>query len=137
MKKIVGVLMVVICTFALLLNLSKVDEDKEWSFRHYVNYVTRNFDPFPTVELTFTYDNTLSGWEMAGEFISYIGQLISYPFKVIGVVCHNAMVIFDGFFAVAMGDITLPGGYIGESGGGDSSGDFGGGGFGGGGGGIR
>jgi hypothetical protein len=138
MKKIVAVLLAVIVLFAFLLELSGSDDEKKWSFRSYCEYVTENIEPFPTAELTFSFDDSKSEWNAFVEFLKYIGQLLVYPLRFIGVCLNNVFVIFDGFFPVKWGNADLPGGsYIGETGNDGEFGAFGGGGFGGGGGGAR
>ena len=133
MKKIVALVMAVICFFALAFELSGSDPDKGWNFRSYVEYVTENIEPFPCVELSLTFDDATNGVERIVEFFEWIFQLVAYPFAVIGVVIRNVFVILDGFFPVNWGNQSVPG----QSGGGDDYGPFGGGGIGGGGGGAR
>lgn len=133
LKKIVSLCLAFICFFAFMLNLSGNDPDNEWSFQSYCEYVKENLEPFPILTVSFSYDESASGWDIFKSFISWLGGLLAYPFELLPVLLHNINVIADGFFPLNW----RGGGYPGQTGSSGENGSFGGGGFGGGAGGAR
>ena len=133
MKKLIAVFLTFTCFFALMLNLSGADPEKKWSWRNYVEYVTNNIEPFPTMDIEIilpTDDENIFSETLS--VLTWGCNLLVFPLRVSLTLVHNIFVIIDGFLPFRLYD-----GSIGESGGGNDFGDFGGGGFGGGGGGIR
>lgn len=110
MKKILGVFFLFTCIFALLLELTNADPDRNWSWRSYVEFVTENIEPFPKAELTLSFDGNTSGIDRLVAFFEYLWGLISYPVEVVICLVRNIGVILMGFFPVVAKEIVGPSG---------------------------
>ena len=108
MKKVISVFLCLVFVFALFLELSGSDPDKKWSFRTYVEYVTENIEPFPKADMQLTWEDGDGIFERVGGFFTFLGDLIAYPFEVVGCVVNNAFVILSGFLPFTFGDFDKP-----------------------------
>ena len=116
MKKFGCIVLCFILMISLVLSLNNSSE--EWKIENYIEYVTENIEPFPTVEYSEYVDESLEGAEKFFATCEYIFNLIKYPIDVVFVVVHNAIVIFDGVFPARPSSGSGPGDGFGGGGGG-------------------
>ena len=89
MKKLICALLFVVFLFALLLELTGSDPNKNWTFRGYVAYVTENIEPLPKVQLKCETSSFT-------DFLEWLYNLIAYPVELVLVALKNVCVLFYG-----------------------------------------
>lgn len=108
MKKYIAIILAFIGFFALMLEFTKTDPNYEFSFRGYIENVTENIEPFPTANLKLKWEDGDGVFERIGGFFVFLGELISFPLKLVGCFIKNALVLFGSFFPITWDDFTPP-----------------------------